>query len=536
MNNQKYRFIKKIFYNKSGPKYNLSKIKKEISDPNMDFFKGKNVAFLFQQKGGVLNKAIEGYSFGITKGEYDLFKKRKELVRRRNNNIKSSIEGDSSLFQKVEAKKVKKEDYFEEAMERKKLILEKKSIERNKIKEKLFEIHSNNLKIINDERKKKISKSPQSKSFSSQDIFSSNIKEMERTHRQRISDIFYLKNRNYLENYEKILKKIKKNKKEYITPGPNAYDIRNNYTDIGRGPTILGKRKELSSTKADPSFPDLKDEFELIAEKANKSYVKEFRPRFEPLKKEMKTKPYPNETIWKKWDMNKITMEKQGRIRSFVDEIKRKKTKQLIRMEELKEQKEEINNLRREIAIKKGYGDPYSLKSINYSQVEYGSPKYSIKGRYFISKKNDFDELSSMFPGNEKMTELIQNAKLSSPLPNPDVTKPKLPNIIFGKAKRFQATESQGLTDLFIDGNFSLKTHENFSTKEPFGNSAKREFKVRGEKEIYPSPADYVIKSNFEIIAEKGKKMSDIREKIKIKESMKKSKYNMVDMDVNREE
>ena len=82
-------------------------------------------------------------------------------------------------------------------------------------------------------------------------------------------DIIHPKNEQILKEYEIILKRIKKNyKKEQPYPGPNSYNIRTNITDAGKGFTITGKRKEISIEKDDPSFPDLKDEFDLIVSKA----------------------------------------------------------------------------------------------------------------------------------------------------------------------------------------------------------------------------------------------------------------------------
>ena len=77
--------------------------------------------------------------------------------------------------------------------------------------------------------------------------------------------------------------------------------------------------------------------------------------------------------------------------------------------------------------------------------------------------------------------------------------------------------------NLFQDGNFGLKTQENFSCKEPLSFPVNRDSIYRKCK-ISPSPADYKIKSSFEIIAEKGKKISENREKIKQKEILRKIK------------
>ena len=525
--NQKYRFTKKIFYNKIGPKLVSSKSSKDIKNKNKNYT--KILSYLFQSKADLTNKPTEGYSFGTKEGKLDLVKERKELSLKRNENILDSFEGDaSSLFVKKDKSKIKGDEYLEEATERRKKLFEKRILERRIISDRIAKIHSDNLKkMVKDELKKKkqIILSHNNKTFSSPNIFDNknNYNEFKENNEKKLLDSLVTKNKNYLKNYNKILKKIKLNKKEDITPGPNAYDIRNNYTDRSKGPTIVGKRKEINHSIVDPSYPDLKDDFEIIAEKANNYIIKEFKPRFEKIIKEPKKAPYINEEIWKKWKKNKTNIEKRGRIKQFIQNLKEKKSNQLIKMEEIKEQNEEIKNLRREILIRKGFEDPCEIKSINYSLVEESSPKYTIKGK----SKYNFGQIGT----NEKddTDESIINSQLNSPLPDLNKVKPKFPNIVFNKAERFNYKTKyyEGSLDLFKDGNFSLRTKENFSHVEPYSLSSRREaFKQKMNISPSPSPADYIIKSPFEIIAENGKKISEQRAKIKNNEQLRKIKMN----------
>ena len=64
-------------------------------------------------------------------------------------------------------------------------------------------------------------------------------------------------------------------------------------------------------------------------------------------------------------------------------------------LEQEEDKKRIIADLRRDISIQKGYGDPYEINPINYSQIEESSPKYSIKGRYIIrrSRINDLGKV-----------------------------------------------------------------------------------------------------------------------------------------------
>ena len=539
LNNNKYRFNKKIFYNKIGPKFYNSKSSKDIINHKNNLLKMKKELLLSQTKGGLLDKPIEGYTFGIVKGKLDLLKSRKELILKRNESLKESIEAESSLFMKnLESSRIKGEEYLEEATERRNKLFNMKISERKKIVKKLSEIHSNNLDKIKKEQEKKkkiILLSQNNKSLSSPDLFITNnntfipnTTEIKENNKKKFLEIVYPKNKNNLEHYTKILKKINKNKKEYMTPAPNAYDIRNNYTDSNKGPTIAGKRKEILLSRIDPSFPDLKDEFDIIVEKGNNNSIKEFTPRFKEMKKEEKNGPYIDEGIWKKWEDNKLTNEKKGRINVFIEYLKRKKKLQLKKLEEIKEQKDEIQKLRKEILIKKGYEDINGTKSINYSLVEESSPKYTIKGKHSSQFDiKDKSDISNIFPGNTEMMELIKKSQLNRPIPNTNIIKPKLPSIIFNKAKRFddKNKEYEGSTDLFKDGIFGLKTQENFSNKQPYSYRDKRDSIYHKEKKS-PSPAEYKIKSSFEIIAEKGKKISEIRDKIRFKENLKNSKIN----------
>ena len=313
--NQKYRFTKKIFYNKIGPKLVSSKSSKDIKDKDKNY--SKLLSYLFQSKPDLNNKPIEGYSFGGKEGKLDLVKERKELFLKRNENLYDSIEGDtSSLFVKKDKRNIKGDEYLEEATERRQKLFEKRILERRIISDRIAKIHSNNLKKISkDELKKKklIILPHNNKTFSSPNIFDNknNSKEFKENKEKKLLDSLVTQNKDYLKNYNKILKKIKLNKKEDITPGPNAYDVRNNYTDRSKGPTIAGKRKEINRPKVDPSYPDLKDDFEIIAEKANNYMMKEFKPRFESIIKEPKKAPYINEEIWQKWKKNKSNIEKR---------------------------------------------------------------------------------------------------------------------------------------------------------------------------------------------------------------------------------
>ena len=504
--NQKYRFSKKIFYNKIGPRLVSSKSSKDIKNKDKHYsqlLSYKNNTFLLQPKGDFLNKPIEGYSFAGKGGRLDLVKERKELSLKRNENILDSIEGDiSSLFVKKDKSKIKGDEYLEEATERRQKLFEQRILERRIISDRIAKIHSDNLKKLGKDeiKKKEMIILSQNKTFSSPNIFENKNKFIGKkdNNGKKIIDSLVTKNKKYLNKYNKILKKIKLNKKEDITPGPNAYDIRNNYTDRSKGPTIVGKRKEINHPILDPSYPELKDDFEIIAEKASNSIIKDFKPRFEDIIKEPKKAPYLNEEIWKRWKKNKSNINKRGRIKQFIQNLKKKKNNQIKKIEEIKEQIKEIKNIRREILIRKGFEDPCGINSINYSLVEESSPKYTIKGK----SKYLFGQIGAN--GDSDVDESGINYQLNSPIPDLNKVKPKLPNIVFNKAERFNYNikEYEGSIDLPVE-----------AFKHKIYNS--------------PSPADNRNKYSFEIVDENGKKLSEKKEKIKNNEQLKKIKMNV---------
>ena len=110
---------------------------------------------------------------------------------------------------------------------------------------------------------------------------------------------------------------------------------------------------------------------------------------------------------------------------------------------------------------------------------------------------------------------------MTRPLPDFNYVKPNIPNIVFAKDNRFERTKKYiGSDNLFKDGIFSPKTQEYFFKKEFLSNMAKRT--NFADEKVSPSPAEYKIKGQFETIAEKGKKISENRIKIRNKEINKK--------------
>ena len=90
MMNKKTRFKRKIFVNKQGPIIYNSKSAKEVTNPEQK--EKKNTLYI--TSGGILNKPLIGYTFGITEGKLNLVKYRRDLIKKRNKHITETIEHD----------------------------------------------------------------------------------------------------------------------------------------------------------------------------------------------------------------------------------------------------------------------------------------------------------------------------------------------------------------------------------------------------------------------------------------------------------
>ena len=549
--NKKTRFTKKIFANKQGPILSKSKSSRDMLLEN----KEKNLLYISQ--GGILNKPIAGFTFGLVKGKLNLIKSRKDLYLERNKNLIESIEGDCTLNAKNSTVKSRGEDYFQQVAERKNNIQKNRIIERHLKLEKIAKIHQNNLDRIaaeKDSQKNNINigtKYGISRSSSAPDIFDHSLTN-EKTeemiiNKKRYYDVVYSKNKDYLDKFnlrrikiekDRIKEEKQRNKeidremerekeqeiekeKEKIRERERIQKFRNIESESGKGRTLFSSY----SIGDGPGYPDFKDEFEIIVEKNKKrnNIIRELKPRFQNITKEKILKPYNDQEIWKKWESNRENIKENGHIKLFLNYCKQKEFEHNENMKKLEEQNEEIRKIRREILIKKGYSDPSEIKSINYSLVEESSPKYSMKGRSMPKTKIDNEEVGNLLLGqNLEMIEYIRNAQINRPLPNINYVKPNLPSIIFSKAERFINYNKpyEGSMDLFKDGIFAPKTQEDFRSKGTFSQNGKRGLVFQSGKS--PSPSDYKIKSSFDIIVQEGQKISDIRKKIRINEEIEK--------------
>jgi hypothetical protein len=301
-------------------------------------------------------------------------------------------------------------------------------------------------------------------------------------------------------------------------PEPYYIDIRENMLNPQKGRSILEKFKIVENKEKAPEFQKLKDDFEKIAEK-----VSNFRPSFGErftspekirLQKEKEEKSFEEyskkeEEKRIRWEKNRENSERVMKIKILRNDRREKLNKhnELMKSEQYK--RDAIQELRREISIQKGYGDPTIINPINYSQVEESAPRYSIKGRYEVHEIRNDDPGNLILGGNLERLNYIKEIQKNEPLPNFNYIKRRLPRVIFNKAERFpkQKNQYEDSVLLFEDGIFLPNTHQDFISKEPMDSLSQRGEIISSANKKSPSPADYKIKSNFDKIVEEAEKI-----------------------------
>ena len=353
--------------------------------------------------------------------------------------------------------------------------------------------------------------------------------------KERYHEVIYSKNRENLNKYNENLSNIRLLSSMRREPEPYLIDIREKILNPSKGRRILEKFKIVEKNQDSPPYNRIKDDFDKIAEKVNNfrpNYHERF-PSEEKLRAEKEKQNQSFEEYEKKETekskrrlRNMESSERMMKLKVFQNDRKEKLNKHYEKIKDLELKKEAIQEMRREISIQKGYGDPGILRPINYSQIEESSPKYTIKGRYEMHEIRNDDPGNLVLGSNVDMLNYIKETQKNQPLPNYNYIKRKLPSVIFGKAERFPKIKSpyEDSVILFEDGIFQPNTHQDFLCKEPMDNKSPRNGIISSSKEISPSPVDYKLKSSFDIIVEEGQKKSIINNKIKEKGNEQKLK------------
>ena len=541
-NMKKGRYGFKIFINKQGPIFPA--IDKTSQDKNKHggFLSKPGTAFGRDKKAKTaigfgnweinnrnkeireaLQTNIPGYSLGIRGGKFDFRKERKDKFKEREEELKSAFQEHyaRSLLDRKEVSNNKKDfDYRERKKEILKQIVEK--------------IQDNENRHLQDRKK--------------------NIQDKENLLKEKIDKIKSKQDkyqRIYEKNQQQIMQKrqemshpktaiSRKSKLSKDLPNYTLYDITIKH-DPNKGWTMGMKYTyNPNKNKDDPDFPNLKSEFEKIVNHPKYAEIKYTAPRF---KEEKIVKPSNDEKYYDdteerlKIKNNREKSERNMKIKKFLMDQKKNAKKVQENKKNLQEAREmELEELKEQI-IKPRNGEYDSganldYVDINYKLVEEASPNYTMKGRYnhgsifdmpdnYSLINNEDDEDENKIGSNGKPIQ-DEEYKKSLPVPQYNAVRPSLPTYSFSKATRFhskplyQPSPNAVPVMPFQDGKFKPDEVKSFFQGKEGLYKAKKDNELKNNG--IPGPGQYRIKGFAEILAEKGKKISDVKDKIKRKE------------------
>ena len=326
-------------------------------------------------------------------------------------------------------------------------------------------------------------------------------------------------------------------------PEPYYIDIRENMLNPSKGIKMheeSGISRRMKNSVNYPKYRLIKDDFDRIVEnslkkKFNLNSTKSLKMSENEKLKKQKREERLIELEQKNLENLEKKEEKRNRWISLKEENNLLKKKQMqdlqaakfLKHQKLMEEEEDkqkiISDLRRDISIQKGYGDPYVINPINYSLVEDSSPKYSIKGRYVVRKPRGDDLKDLILGANIEEINQIKELQKNQSLPNFNYVKPNMPRTVFNRAERFPKEKNYNddtmPLPLFNDGIFKPLEHKDFICKEPMNDQSQRGNFISAYSKS-PSPAEYKMKSSFDEIVEKGSKINKARNKIKMENVM----------------
>ena len=287
--------------------------------------------------------------------------------------------------------------------------------------------------------------------------------------------------------------------------------------------------------KDDPEYPTFQDDFEkLIAKNKKRGEIKSYGERL-PV--------YKTEEIGD----SSYVMEKQ---KDF--EKKRKKFRKHLFsdfFENRKDRKEYVINQKKAIfeiqqkklkeQIQKAYktDENYLLRDINYNQIEYSFPKYTIKGKprgtLFNTNNNSLDE----YFGNKRFSTISgkeTNYKAKLTTENFGAIYPRYPAFSFGSAKRFDYSydnklkDKKGNENKIEDNNKSiprydydiLKSYQDTQSFLMAQTSMGTGEKLKMEINDNPGPGMYNIKGFADDVLSRGSKINLTRLQMRKKEKL----------------
>ena len=541
-NMKKGRYGFKIFINKQGPIFpaidKTSQDKNKhggfLSKPGTAFGRDKKAKtaigfgnWEINNRNKEIREALQtnmpGYSLGIRGGKFDFRKERKDKFKEREEELKSAFQ----------------EHYARSLLDRKEVSNNKKDFDyRGRKKEILKQIvekmQDNENRHLQDRKK--------------------NIQDKENLLKEKIDKIKSKQDkyqRIYEKNQQQIMQKrqemshpktaiSRKSKLSKDLPNYTLYDITTKH-DPNKGWTMGMKYTyNPNKNKDDPDFPNLKSEFEKIVNHPKYAEIKYTAPRF---KEEKIVKPSNDEKYYDdteerlKIKNNREKSERNMKIKKFLMDQKKNAKKVQENKKNLQEAREmELEELKEQI-IKPRNGEYDSganldYVDINYKLVEEASPNYTMKGRYnhgsifdmpdnYSLINNEDDEDENKIGSNGKPIQ-DEEYKKSLPVPQYNAVRPSLPTYSFSKATRFhskplyQPSPNAVPVMPFQDGKFKPDEVKSFFQGKEGLYKAKKDNELKNNG--IPGPGQYRIKGFAEILAEKGKKISDVKDGIKRKE------------------
>ena len=538
-NMKKGRYGFKIFINKQGPIFpavdkgqDKNKHGGFISKPGTAFGRDKKAKtaigfgnWEINNRNKEIREALQtnvpGYSLGIRGGKYDFRKERKQRFQEREEELKSAFQAHyaTNLLEKKESKKFKKDiDYNENKKEILKQIMERIQDNENR---HLKDREKNLLKKEN-MLKEKIEKI-KTKQDKYQKIYEKNQKEI------------MLKKQEMSHPKTAIARESKKKKD---IQNYTLYDITTKH-DPNKGWSMGMKYTyNPNKNKDDPDFPNLKSEFEKIVNNPKYAEIKYTAPRF---KEEKIVKPSKEEVSFddsaerKRINNIRERSERNLKIKKFLNEQKKNIEKVKENKKKIKDAREmELEELKDRIA-RADYGEyegNTDYVDINYKLVEEASPNYTMKGRYnhgsifdmpdnYSVVNNDDDDEENKIGSNGKPIQ-DEEYKKSLPVPQYNVVKPSLPTYSFSKATRFfskplyQPSPNAVPVIPFENGKFKPDDTKTFSIGMGGMGKAKKDNVLKPNG--IPGPGQYRIKGFAEVLAEKGRKISEVKDKIRKRE------------------
>ena len=530
----KFKYNKKIFINKNGPVYPIltnEKEKEKERQRNIEDIKNMYMGIEIKKKKlnkGEANTSIEknknklleididsntkrnlknylepysyikGYSFSGNKNidSLGLRESRRKINFEKIKEINEAINSELNLTRKSN-KTLKKINSFDK---NKAILLNKEENKEKLIYEKILKERHHNINLMNESlEKERINK----------------ILEKEKMYSKK----YLQKKKNlYLSKLKSIKNQIKtslsqNSRIKYDEPKAKFYDTISSIS-LKKGFSFGHKPTKNENIKIfTPEFSNILDDFEKIVNKnKNKPEIKSHSNRFPIVKiDEVGDSREMMEEKQKIYEKKRKALKKKA-LSDFFESMKLRKNEVLLKKRQMSEKEKED--------YKKLVNNNYYLTEIQYNQVETSYPKYSIKGKNYLNKDK---EINNLIYENEFMEDGKVYKKFNYE-ESPDISKvrPNNPKYSFGKCERFKKTLSDlGKNNINLNSNLNDEQKENqnilfrngifgYIDKQSFSktqNFMGKEEKLKNYKDNgIPGPGQYYIKGFAELISLKNKK------------------------------